>query len=158
MRHMGQCSIAPGVSTRCSKLSLYSKCLLQQLIYEYYTAFTLEVVHFFSFFLSLISSVIVGLECHVAPDLALGHATVGRTPLDERSVRCRDPYLTTANTVNRQTSMLPAEFEPAVPTHERPQTHCRQSGHWDRHFAFYGEYCVTKNSLELPVIHSARNQ
>ena len=33
--------------------------------------------------------------------------TVGRTPLDERSVRRRDLYLTTHNNHNRQTSMPP---------------------------------------------------
>jgi len=33
--------------------------------------------------------------------------TVGRTPLDERSARHRDLYLTTHNTHNRQTSMPP---------------------------------------------------
>jgi len=45
----------------------------------------------------------------------LGHTqrriTVGRTPLDEWSARCKDLYLTTHNTHNRQTSMPPAGFE-----------------------------------------------
>jgi hypothetical protein len=56
--------------------------------------------------------------------------TVGRTPLDERSARSRDLYLKTHNTHNRQTSMPPAGFEPAILAglrlrlifHER---HCR---------------------------------
>jgi hypothetical protein len=35
----------------------------------------------------------------------------------------RDLYLTTRNTHKRQTSMLPAGFEPTIQTSERPQTH-----------------------------------
>jgi hypothetical protein len=41
-------------------------------------------------------------------------ATVGRTPLNERSVRHRDLYLTTHNTHNRQTSMTRVGFEPTT--------------------------------------------
>ena len=37
--------------------------------------------------------------------------TVGRTPLNERSVRRRDLYLTTHNNHNRQTSMPPRRAE-----------------------------------------------
>jgi hypothetical protein len=44
------------------------------------------------------------------------------TPLDEWSARLRDLYLTTHNTYKRQTSMLPAGFEPAIPACDRPQT------------------------------------
>ena len=47
--------------------------------------------------------------------------TVGRTPLDEWSARCRDLYLTTHNTHNRQTSMPPVGFEPTISTGEQPQ-------------------------------------
>ena len=47
---------------------------------------------------------------------------VGRTPLDEWSARRKDLYLTTHNTHKRETC-LPAGFEPAIPTGERPQTH-----------------------------------
>ena len=39
-------------------------------------------------------------------------STVGRTPLDEWSVRRRDLYLTTHDTHNRQISMPPVGFEP----------------------------------------------
>ena len=49
--------------------------------------------------------------------------TVGRTPLDERSARRRDLYLTAHNTHNRQTSMPPVGFEPTVSAVERPQTY-----------------------------------
>ena len=47
-------------------------------------------------------------------------STVGRTPLDERSARRRDLYLTTHNTHNRQTSMPPAGFKPTITIGERP--------------------------------------
>ena len=50
-------------------------------------------------------------------------STVGRTPLDEWSARHRDLYLTTHNTHNRQTSMLPVGFEPTISAGERPQTY-----------------------------------
>ena len=40
--------------------------------------------------------------------------TVGRTPLDERSARRRDLYLTTHDTYNRQISMPPVGFEPKI--------------------------------------------
>jgi hypothetical protein len=37
-------------------------------------------------------------------------------------VSSRDLYLTTHNTHNRETSMLPVRFEPTVSNGERPQT------------------------------------
>ena len=46
--------------------------------------------------------------------------TVGRTPLDEESDCRKDIYLTTYNTLKRQTLMLPAGFEHANPASERP--------------------------------------
>ena len=49
--------------------------------------------------------------------------TVGRTPLDEWSARCRDLYLTTHNTHNRQTSMPPMGFEPTISAGEQLQTY-----------------------------------
>jgi hypothetical protein len=49
--------------------------------------------------------------------------TDSRTPLDELSVRRRDLYLTTHNTHNRQISMSPVGFKPAVPESERWQTY-----------------------------------
>jgi hypothetical protein len=50
-------------------------------------------------------------------------ATVGRTPLDEWSIRRTDLYLTTHNIHNRQTSMPPVGFEPTIPVSERPKTY-----------------------------------
>jgi len=49
--------------------------------------------------------------------------TFGRNLLDEGSDRRRDLYLTTHNTHNRQTSMLPAGFEPTVLFNQRLQIH-----------------------------------
>ena len=46
--------------------------------------------------------------------------TVGRTPLDEWSARHRDLYLTTHNTVNRQTYTPPVGSEPTILAGERP--------------------------------------
>jgi hypothetical protein len=57
------------------------------------------------------------------------HATVGRTPLDEWSVRHRDLYLTTHNTHG------------GIQTHDRSRRaavdlHLRLRGHWDWLFLF----------------------
>ena len=49
--------------------------------------------------------------------------TVGRTPLDECSARRRDLYLTTHNTHNKQTSMLPVGFEPTISAVVQPHTY-----------------------------------
>ena len=54
---------------------------------------------------------------------AIRHTTLGGTPLDEWSACLRDLFLTTHNTHNRQTSMPPAGFEPAIPASEGPQIH-----------------------------------
>ena len=51
------------------------------------------------------------------------HTAVGRTPLDERSARRRDLYLTTHNIHNRETTMPPVGFEPTISAGERPQTY-----------------------------------
>jgi hypothetical protein len=49
--------------------------------------------------------------------------TLGRTPLDEGSARRRNLYLTTYNTHERQTAIIPAGFEPTIAESEGPQTH-----------------------------------
>jgi hypothetical protein len=48
------------------------------------------------------------------------HTTLGRTPLDEWPARRRDLYLTSHNTHNRQTSMLPRGIQTRIPASERP--------------------------------------
>jgi len=55
--------------------------------------------------------------------ITLKHNTPGRTSLDVLSFRRNDVYLTTHNIHNRQVSMPPAGFEPAIPASERQQTH-----------------------------------
>jgi hypothetical protein len=55
--------------------------------------------------------------------ITLTHVTPGKTPLDEWSARRRKICITTHKTHNRQTSMPPAGFQPAIPANERPQTH-----------------------------------
>ena len=88
------------------------------------------------------------------------HTTVGRTPLDERLARRRDLYLTTHNTHNRQTSIPPVGFEPAVSAGERPQTYALDraaTGIGDVHFGganfkFWPEdilRLVTKNNIPV---------
>jgi hypothetical protein len=58
--------------------------------------------------------------------IKLGYTTaLRRTPLDENelSARRRDLYLKTHISLDKQTSIIPAEFEPAIPASEWPQTH-----------------------------------
>jgi len=43
--------------------------------------------------------------------------------MNKRSARRTDLYLTTHNTNNRQISISPSGFEPAIPASEWPQTH-----------------------------------
>ena len=57
------------------------------------------------------------------PDHTQRRITVGRTPLDEWSVRRRYLYLTTHNAHNRQTFMPLVGFEPTISAGERPQTY-----------------------------------
>jgi hypothetical protein len=68
--------------------------------------------------------------------IILRHTTLGRTPLNEWSARRRDLYLTTHNTHNIQTPMLPAEFETTMPADEGQQTHSL-----DRAATGIGIYC-----------------
>jgi len=53
----------------------------------------------------------------------LRHTTLGRTPLDEWSARCRDLYLTIHDTHNRQTSMPPVGFKTAIPASKQLHNH-----------------------------------
>ena len=69
--------------------------------------------------------------------ITLRHATLDRTPLDELSAQRRDLHLTTHNTHNRQTPMLPAGFQPTIPTSERPQIHAL-----DRAVTGIGQACI----------------
>jgi hypothetical protein len=66
---------------------------------------------------------LLGLWVRIPPRITLRHITLGRTPLDEWSARRIDLCLTTHNTHKRQTSMIPAVFEPTIPGSEQTQTH-----------------------------------
>jgi len=75
--------------------------------------------------------------------------TVGRTPLDEWSVRRRDLYLTTQNTHNRQTSVLPG----GIGTHDpsrRAAVDLRLSprGHWDRLIRITRDFVLSGGNTE----------
>jgi hypothetical protein len=62
-----------------------------------------------------------------------GRTTVGRNPLDERSARSRDLYLTIHSTHKTQTVMPPAGLEPVVPASKRLQTHELDRAYWNRY-------------------------
>jgi len=69
---------------------------------------------------------ILGLDrCTVSrpPYCSSFEITLSRTPPDGWSACRRELYLTTHNNHKRYTPMSPAEFEPANPVSERPQTH-----------------------------------
>ena len=77
--------------------------------------------------------------------------TVGRTPLDVRLARRRDPYLTTHSTHNRQTSMSSVGFEPTISVGERPQTYAL-----DRAATGTGTCCTIPNFISK-LNHICRN-
>jgi len=52
----------------------------------------------------------------------IGHTTIDRATLDERSARRRELYLTIHNTRQRQTSMPPEGFESTIPASKRLHT------------------------------------
>jgi hypothetical protein len=61
------------------------------------------------------------LGCHIveiSTSHTISHTTLCRIPLEEWSALSRDLCLTTPNTHNRQTSVPPAGFEPAIPASE----------------------------------------
>jgi len=64
-----------------------------------------------------------GLLIHEVSRSHKRRTTVGRTPLEEGSARCRDFYLKTHNSHNKQTSLSPVQFEPTISASERPQTY-----------------------------------
>jgi len=59
--------------------------------------------------------------------------TIGRTPLDEWSARCRDLYLITHNTHNRQHSHAPGEIRTHyLSRRAAADLRLRPHSHWDR--------------------------
>jgi len=53
--------------------------------------------------------------------ITIRHATLGTAPLDKRSARRKELYLTTHNTHKRHISMSSVGFEPATLASQRPQ-------------------------------------
>jgi hypothetical protein len=72
--------------------------------------------------------------------------TIGRTPLDEWSVRRRDLYLTTHNTHNKPTSMPPLGFEPTISAGERPKIDALDRAGTGTGTQIY--YCKISSTLE----------
>ena len=71
-------------------------------------------------------------------EVTLKHTTLGRTPLNERSARRRNLYLTTSNTHKRQASMPPILFETAITAKRAAANPClRPRGHCDRRASMY---------------------
>jgi len=58
----------------------------------------------------------------------IGYTTVSGTPLDERSTRHRDLYLTNTQHSQERNIHTPAAFEPTTPASELPQTHALDRG------------------------------
>ena len=69
--------------------------------------------------------------------------TFDRTPLDEWSALRRNPYLTTHNTHNRQTSVSLGGFEPSISADERPRTYALER-------AATGIGCLPLHPLQFP--------
>jgi len=65
----------------------------------------------------------LAFSCSRFLDHTQRRAIVGRTSLDEWSLRRTDLYLTTHNNHNKQISMPPVGFEPTFSADERPKTY-----------------------------------
>jgi len=97
--------------------------------------------HFISEFSSFSfhgSTAVLGLDrliVEVFTPHSVRHTTLGRIPLDERSARRRELYLTTHNTHKKQITIPPVGLEFSFPSKQaaadrRP----RRRGHWDWSF------------------------
>ena len=86
--------------------------------------------------------------------IAIRRITIGRTPLDEWSARCRELYVTTHNTHKKQTSMVTAGFEPTIPATEGSQTK-----HVNDHAKFKHDFFVLANTTiwfeRIPTVKDA---
>jgi hypothetical protein len=76
-------------------------------------------------------------------------ATVGRTPLEKWSARRTDLFLTTHSTLNRQTSLLPAGFEPTIPASEPPPRR-----HWNATRTYFSLSFVSLIKLDRNLVSS----
>jgi len=90
-------------------------------------------------------------------DHAQRRATVGRTPLDEWSIRRRDLYPTTHNTDNRQ-AFMPHNLS----TGASEDLRLRPRGHWDRltlivRYQYLPKHPLRKHPLSVPYTRSKRS-
>ena len=87
--------------------------------------FPLPIV-FLSYLFWLLVIGVEGYSCTWSSSITHTHThthTLGRIPLDEGSAYHRDLYLTTHNTYQGKTPMLPAGFEPPISASDLPQTY-----------------------------------
>jgi hypothetical protein len=80
----------------------------------------------YNFFFPMVQQPLVGqgfLIIEASWSYSVRHTTLGRTPLNEWLPWHRDLYLTTHNTLKRQTSIPPAGFKPTITASKRPQAH-----------------------------------
>ena len=122
--------------SRRNTLCLSGNVSLPSKTTTYYTQprYMFRPIDFFFVFLALQPTVFVFSQPGSGfLDHTQRRATVGRTPLDEWSIRRTDLYLTTHNTHNRQTSMPPR----GIRTHNLSRRaaadlRLRPRGYWDR--------------------------
>jgi hypothetical protein len=72
--------------------------------------------------------------------VTLRYTTLVRTPLDEQKARRRNFYLTTHNTLKRQTSTSPVGFQHNPYKHAAADQRLRPHDHWGRYARFTGRY------------------
>ena len=83
--------------------------------------------------------------------ITLRQTILDRTPLVERSAQRINLYLThTHNIHKRQTSMLPAKFEPTIPASDRPQTHALYRAATENGLLYEIHVCCPHCSCEIP--------
>jgi hypothetical protein len=112
-----------GRAIRWESTCYYLNCSFQKHPKVSWLLQKLNLKRVFCLFLARQPPVGQGLSFKRFLDHTQWRTTVGRTSLDEWSARCRDLYLTTHNTHNRQTHVPLVGFEP---------TRLRPRGHWDR--------------------------
>jgi hypothetical protein len=99
-----------------SKISILGVCIHIIIVKQSHISLKFKKNVIFLFRCTTVPSV-AGASYVSRPQDHTKYITISRTLLD-----C-DPYMTTHNTQNRQTSTRPAGFEPANPANERPKTH-----------------------------------
>ena len=91
----------------------------------------------------MVQQPLVGQGYYGGFTITLRYTTLGRSPLDEWSARHTDLFLTIHDIYMRQTSKLPAGFEPAIPRSERLHIGALDrsaTGTGERHFSWTIDY------------------